>query len=157
MAYCYPRGVPQSVLQEPPREADVKVYRVHASLPESFRVFSPIKCLERNRCQAQDGEADFMVTHPDLGLLVVEVKGEDIAFDAERETWVFTSSKGSVYHIRYPIGQARQSKHALLSKLRELPGWHGWMTVGHSVAFSDVGDQWFPSARFAPGACVRSE
>ena len=46
--------------------------------PESFRVFSPIN-------QAQDGEADFIVTHPDLGLLVVKVKGEDIAFDAKRD------------------------------------------------------------------------
>ena len=37
MAHCYPREVPQSILQDPSREAEVKVFRALASLPDSFR------------------------------------------------------------------------------------------------------------------------
>ncbi len=138
MAHCYPREVPQSVLQDPSREAEVKVFRALASLPDPFHVFYSVKWLVRDRRRAQDGEADFVVAHPDLGLLVIEVKGGTIAFDATTGTWTSTSRHGHVYAIKDPVDQARANKYALLSKLQELPGWRGRVTLGHAVAFPDV-------------------
>jgi len=78
------------------------------------------------------------VAHPDLGLLVIEVKGGSITFDATTNIWTSISREGNIYLIKDPIEQARKNKYALLSKLQELPGWHGWITLGHAVAFPDI-------------------
>jgi len=138
MSRCYPKALPESVLQDPAREAEIKTYNALASLPDPFHVFYSVSWIARDRHHAQDGEADFVVAHPDLGLLVIEVKGGAIAFDSTTGKWTSTSRHGNVYTIKDPVDQARANKHALLSKLQELPGWHGWITLGHAVAFPDV-------------------
>lgn len=138
MARCYPNALPESVLQDPARVAEVKVYNALASLPDPYHVFYSVRWLVRDRRRARDGEADFVVAHPDFGLLVIEVKGGNIAFDSASGRWTSTSRHGNVYTIKDPVEQARANKHALLSKLQELPGWHGWITLGHAVAFPDV-------------------
>lgn len=138
MAHCYPHTLPQSVQNDPRRAAEIKTYHALATLPDSFHILYSVKWLVRNQNQAQDGEADFVIAHPDHGLLVIEVKGGKIAFDATTDTWTSTDCAGNIHRIKDPIEQARQSKYALLSKLKELPGWHGWVTIGHAVAFPDV-------------------
>lgn len=138
MAQCYPKFVPESIRQDPSRDAEVKVYTALATLPDPFHVFYSVKWLVRHRDHAQDGEADFVVAHPELGVLVIEVKGGSIAFDAKTNAWTSTSRAGTVYSIKDPVEQARKNKYALLSKLQELPGWHGWITLGHAVAFPDI-------------------
>ena len=48
----------------------------------------------------REGEADFLLLHPDLGMLVLEVKGGRIAFDGRTEEWTSTARDGAVHRRR---------------------------------------------------------
>lgn len=124
---------------EPLRAAECSVYEALSSLPDAFTIFYNVSWLGRSDAGAQDGEADFIVAHPDLGLLVLEVKGGGIAYDARSNTWMTTNRWGETNVIKDPTEQARRSKHALLRTLQEMPGWGDrWVTFGHAVVFPDV-------------------
>ena len=85
-----------------------------------------------------DGEADFVVAHPDLGVLVIEVKGGGIRFDETTGHYVSTDRHGREHDIGDPFDQATRSKHTLIDKARSMPGWpRRWVVFGHAVAFPD--------------------
>jgi len=86
--------------------------------------------------QAYDGEVDFIVIHPDMGILLIEVKGGGIAFDASSDKWTSTDRNRQVHTIKDPVEQVKKSKYALMEKLKTLPGWGDkWFELGHAVAF----------------------
>lgn len=87
----------------------------------------------------RDGEADFIVAHPEYGVMILEVKGGRIRFDAATSQWYSMDRNGVEHPIKDPIQQARNSKGALLAKLRELPGWDGrYLTIAYMAVFPDV-------------------
>jgi hypothetical protein len=52
-----------------------------------------------------------------------------------RRQWISTDRYG-VDHDIDPFDQVRRSKHALLEKIKSLPGWgNTWITLGHAVCF----------------------
>ncbi|HFD39605.1 MAG TPA: hypothetical protein ENJ31_07140, partial [Anaerolineae bacterium] len=139
MARLFPERLPESALQDPRRGAERRVYQALRALPDTYTVFYSVAWLSRIRGGAQDGEADFVIAHPEQGILVLEVKGGGIAYDATTGQWTSTDRQGIVHAIKDPADQARRSKHALLAKLQELPGWRDrWITLGHGVVFPDV-------------------
>jgi len=66
-----------------------------------------------------EGEADFVVIHPQRGILILEVKGGDVRHDGHR--WVRDTSNGSK-GIQDPFSQARRNMHALLNIIDERSG-----------------------------------
>ena len=67
-----------------------------------------------------EGEADFVVVHPQHGLLVLEVKGgETIRHDGHR--WI-RDTKDGPREFQDPFRQARRNKHALLDIVEERSG-----------------------------------
>ncbi len=61
-------------------------------LDDDWVVFHQVRWIGKNDLgRPRDGEADFVVAHPRLGVLVVEVKGGRIGFDAS--TGRFTSTE----------------------------------------------------------------
>lgn len=67
-----------------------------------------------------EGEADFVVLHPQLGLLVLEVKGgSTIRHDGYR--W-FRDTKDGPSEFQDPFVQARRNMHALLDIIKERSG-----------------------------------
>lgn len=67
-----------------------------------------------------EGEADFVVVHPQRGILVLEVKGgKTIRYDGRR--WFRDTSSGPK-EFQDPFVQARRSMHALLDIVRERSG-----------------------------------
>ncbi|MBU8544422.1 MULTISPECIES: nuclease-related domain-containing DEAD/DEAH box helicase [Roseomonadaceae] len=67
-----------------------------------------------------EGEADFVVLHPQRGILVLEVKGgETIRHDGRR--WFRSTSRGPE-EFQDPFVQARNNMHALLDIVRERSG-----------------------------------
>lgn len=67
-----------------------------------------------------EGEADFVVLHPQRGILVLEVKGgETIRHDGRR--W-FRSTSSGPKEFQDPFVQARKNMHALLDIVRERSG-----------------------------------
>ncbi|MCP4356419.1 MAG: ATP-binding domain-containing protein [Chloroflexi bacterium] len=104
-------------------------------LPKDYTVFHSVSWQLRNsRSGAKDGETDFLVAHPDFGLLIVEVKGGHIRYDGLEDQWYTYDIK-----IKDPFKQGRNNKYSLLEKLKELPYWRNrWITVGYAAAFPDV-------------------
>lgn len=92
-----------------------------------------------NRGRRRDGEADFVVAHPRSGILVIEVKGGTIAFDARRGQWWSTSASGHTVPIKNPFQQAKASAYALADELSaRLGASEPSFWIGHAVAFPDV-------------------
>ncbi|CAN5309805.1 ATP-binding domain-containing protein [soil metagenome] len=86
----------------------------------------------------RDGEADFVLAHPDLGMLVLEVKGGQVSCDAVNGKWHSTDRSGDRFTIKNPVQQAMTSKHRLLDILRGTTGWKGrYITARHAVVFPD--------------------
>lgn len=140
MARIYPERLPEHVLSDPKRGAERSTFDALSKLPDPFVVFYSVAWLARRlEGSAQDGEADFVVAHPDLGVLVLEVKGGEIAFDGAAGQWTSRSRAGELFSIKDPVAQARGNKYALLQKLQDLPSWPSqWLTMGHAVVFPDT-------------------
>ena len=67
-----------------------------------------------------EGEADFVLIHPQRGILVLEVKGGDtIAYEARR--WIRHTSRGAK-EFQDPFVQARRNMHALLDIVKDRSG-----------------------------------
>lgn len=140
MPHIYPERLPENVLQDPKRSAERSTYAALSQLPNPFVVFYSVAWLSRRPdSDAQDGEADFVIAHPELGVLILEVKGGAIHYNATSGIWTSENRNGETFTIKDPVNQARSSKHTLLEKLQDLPQWpQRWVTMGHAVAFPDV-------------------
>jgi len=92
--------------------------------------------------RVRDGETDFIVAHPGLGVIVIEVKGGKIRFD-EHTGHFFSKSishhgEGQEHDIKDPFHQAMVCKQDLIRKMKGVPGWpRARVLIGHAVAFID--------------------
>jgi hypothetical protein len=147
MAKMFPERLPEHISNDPSRDAERAVYEALRLLPDPYTIFYSVAWLSRRADSgAKDGEADFVVAHPDLGILVLEVKGGTIAFDADTGEWTTRTRHGNLHVIKDPVAQARTSKHELRRKLQDLPNWPAsFLSMGHVVVFPDttVSNQWF--------------
>jgi hypothetical protein len=85
-----------------------------------------------------EGEADFVLTHPELGLLVLEVKGGRVAFDPKTRRWTQTGHSGTHVLDEDPFHQANGAMRSLVRILEGQPGWERWKpSYGFGVAFPD--------------------
>lgn len=94
--------------------------------------------LPGERGRPEQGEADFVVAHPDHGLLVVEVKGGTISYDAEKGQWWSRGQEGD-HRIKDPFAQARRASHSLrraLERGRRVSD--NSFFIGYAVAFPDT-------------------
>ncbi len=140
MAKIYPQRFPQWAIEQGNRSAERKVFEKLAQLPEPYVVFySAAWQVHAPRTGVQDGEADFIIAHPEKGVLILEVKGGRIRYDAGESQWYSLDRNGVEHAIKDPIQQARNSKGALLQKLRELPGWsEDYLTIAYIMVFPDA-------------------
>ncbi|GAB4456330.1 MAG: ATP-binding domain-containing protein [Anaerolineales bacterium] len=138
MAKIYPEHFPQE--SDTKRSAERRVYEALLALPEGYTAFYSVSWQVRNpHSGAEDGEADFIVAHPEWGVMILEVKGGRIRYDSGQSQWYSLDRHEDEHPIKDPIQQARNSKGALLSKLRETPGWDGrYLTIAYMVVFPDV-------------------
>jgi len=85
-----------------------------------------------------DGEIDFVVLAPDLGVFALEVKGGRIAF--ERGCWTSTDRTNTAHQIADPFRQARSGMYALLDFSKEMAanGLTRHLTLDSAVVFPDV-------------------
>ena len=98
-------------------------------------ILSHVRWLLRDRGYVREGEADVVIGDADRGILVIEVKSGEIRRDDRGTWWV-----GRQALQRSPFEQAADSRHALVRKLSELPGWTAGLKpiAGQAVAFPDV-------------------
>lgn len=78
------------------------------SLPDHYRVYHR-KSWYSFDGGVREGEADLLLLHPELGMLVLEVKGGRVAFDGRAGTWTSTGRDGTVHEIKDPFAQAQRN------------------------------------------------
>ncbi|MGH2379783.1 MAG: AAA family ATPase, partial [Candidatus Limnocylindria bacterium] len=76
-----------------------------------------------------DAEADLVVAHPDLGVMVVEVKGGRVSRIGG--LWDSVDRNGQANRIKDPFAQVTREMHGLRRKCEELPAW-----PAHRVRFA---------------------
>jgi hypothetical protein len=132
---------PQSISPDTCSNAERQLFAaLEEQLSDAYHVFHSVAWQALNKeGKPYDGEADFVIAHARLGILVLEVKGGGIAFDAEKNTWTSTDQGGKTHHIKDAFGQATDSKYKLRNCLDSMLGAAAHrLTMGHAVAFPDV-------------------
>lgn len=107
-------------------------------LDDAFVVYHSVDWVVAGRKGPDEGEADFVITHPELGLLALEVKGGRIEFDPRTKRWTQTGHSGTHVLDEDPFHQAKDGMHSLVRILEGQPGWERWRpSYGFGVAFPD--------------------
>ena len=111
------------------------VDRLRAVLRPDVAILHGVRWLSRDHGHVREGEADVVIGDPDRGILVIEVKAGEVRRDGPGRWHVGTTSLP-----RSPFEQAADSRHALVRKLSESPGWTAGLDpiAGQAVAFPNV-------------------
>ena len=91
-----------------------QVYEALRSLNDRYTIFYSLSWVGINENRTI-GEADFVILHPDKGILVIEVKSGEIEY--KNGEWIQTNTKTRVAKRINPLGQARKSQFELLDRL----------------------------------------
>jgi hypothetical protein len=125
---------PREALPTSPR-SEIKV-RERLSIADDLIVFHSVAWQSRRGGKQGDGEADFVVLAPDLGILVLEVKGGGI--EVINGTWFSTGGDGIRRPIKNPFDQAKDSKYALLNFFKAVDPTLTRYPIVHAVVFPDI-------------------
>jgi hypothetical protein len=87
----------------------------------------------------EEGEADFIIAHPDKGVIILEVKGGGIWFSGDEYQWYSRDRHGEDHAIKDPAAQGSHNFHELLKQLKSLPEWgHRYLNISNAVCFPDI-------------------
>lgn len=141
------RLIPRVVINDIGVTAEREVaQRLFDQLPQTCLVYHSYPWLraERNdntgRVTLREGETDFVVVDPEHGILVLEVKGGQIGYDAETRAWTRHEESGRVVPLRDPFAQASRSFHWLRERLeKQVFAGRGGIpcAFGYAVVFPD--------------------
>ena len=103
----------------------------------SWDVFHSAAWVVRDKSTgSKDGEIDFVLVHPEEGVLCLEVKGGGI--ECRHGEW-FGIHSGKSERIKDPFTQALDHTYALRRKIGGMPAKGGGdLLIGHAVAFPDI-------------------
>lgn len=115
--------------------AELRMRDVFERLPNKWRILHSVSWQSPVGRRQADGEADFVLIHPNHGAIILEVKGGGIGI--ADGAWTSTDRHGETHSIKDPFEQAKRSKHALLRFLNDRIGPISF-PVEHAVALPDV-------------------
>jgi len=122
---------------EPGSGAERAVFcAIRDRLPEPWEAFHGTGLTERDHATgARDGEIDFVLAHPDVGIFCLEVKGGGV--ECRDGAWYRTRHDGPDKRMRDPFEQAKDQRHALKRLISAAgSGVRGEdLLMGHAVAF----------------------
>ncbi|MGV6994642.1 NERD domain-containing protein [Desulfovibrio sp. QI0430] len=140
MAKMWPRRLPADIQRSPLRSTECRVFhKLDAELGSDYVVFYSRPWHGLTRLGEEiDGECDFLVAHPQHGILCLEVKGGRIRYTPEIDQWTSLDRHDITHIIKNPIAQASKSKYHLLQKFINSAGWPKWkIHITHGVIFPD--------------------
>lgn len=135
MAITYPRTL---LPDEVKSLGEVKVFEaLRDGLDDTWEVFHSVGLLTRDHgTGAQDGEIDFVLCHPEQGIVCLEVKGGDI--ECRYGEW-FRTIDGKHTRVKDPFAQVTDHKYALGAQIDRLDGWRAKdLVLVHAVGFPDI-------------------
>ncbi len=107
-------------------------------LGDVFVVYHSVDWVLAGRDGPVQGEADFVIAHPEHGVLALEAKGGGIAYDPATRRWTQIGHSGGHPLREDPFHQAADEMHSLVQILEAQPGWERWKpSYGFGVAFPD--------------------
>ncbi len=92
-----------------------EVYEALKLLGKEYTVFYSLSWISIGNDRTI-GEADFVIFHPVQGIMVIEVKSGEIAY--QNNTWIQTNRNTGRQKEISPYDQARKSQFELLERLR---------------------------------------
>lgn len=140
MARMWPVRLPRWVREDSRRSAEVRVYeKLSSALSDDWHVYYSRPWMGIGpRGGEIEGEADFILAHPDGGLLFLEVKGGRISHDPEEAQWISVDRLSVPHRIKDPVQQASACKHQYIKRLRAAPGWpKHFVRFRHGVVLPD--------------------
>jgi len=140
MAKIYPERPPQSIIDDPKRGAEMKVFQVLKDLSNQHEIFYSMHWQDYSEEKGfYEGEADFVIVHPDKGIIVLEVKGGAILYKGDIDKWFSQDREGEYFEIKDPVAQGRKNHYEIKHKLEYLPGWPSRkLNIWHAVCFPHV-------------------
>jgi len=133
-----PAALPAEIRADPKRSAEVQVYDCLCGDPvlAGFTVFYSCEWIGEHDGLLKDGEADFVLVHPAIGYLVIEVKGGRVSRRIADGKWMTIDRDDEPHPISNPVAQAKKSKKVILNALREKwPGRAPFLWARHGVVF----------------------
>jgi hypothetical protein len=130
-------------------DAERKVYNaLKQTLDDNYYVFhSTLWVSPQDGGLLKNGEVDFIIIHPEHGILLLEAKGGDILIDGATKEWTSRDRFQVVHKIQDPFKQVSASVHFLKRKLQELP-----RTKNFATRLWLMYGVWFPDVKWQPGA-----
>lgn len=106
-------------------------------LSDKYVVFHSFVWLGNEKQRRSEGEADFVILHPALGILAIEVKAGGIAY--REGNWIQINRHTGEEKIIDPLGQVAESQHHIVNLLRvRLPNLSPRPIVGRAAWFTSV-------------------
>lgn len=129
---------PERALESMPSSERQVFDALRRSLDDEYVVFHSVPW--HGRGKKPDGEADFLIAHPDLGLLVLEVKGGGILVNPKTGAWLSEDRAGELHPIKDPFEQALAAKHELIADIRSDARWPDGRScqIGYGVVLPNV-------------------
>ena len=117
-------------------DGEREVQEALQKLNDRYVVFHSFCWLGNDKQRRSEGEADFVVLHPEKGILSIEVKAGGI--DYREGNWIQVNRRDGSEKVIDPLGQAAESQHHILNLLRQrLPG-GCYPVVGRAAWFTSV-------------------
>jgi hypothetical protein len=123
-------------------DAEVLLFRkLRDELSNDFTALHhvPWKSPDKRR-RTIEGEADFVIVHPELGALVLEVKGGTLRYEAASGRWYQTSKgKDDEHRIPDPFEQAGNGARAIVEFMKtHRVSRKNWGPLGFGVSFPEA-------------------
>ena len=103
-------------------------------LDDDFVVFHSVPWVHVESARLRQGECDFLILHPRLGIFSIEAKPGDVRYDAYSGNWILSDGKLLKHD---PYLQAQRSAHAVNELfLQKVKGWREQrLPFGYAVYF----------------------
>ena len=138
MAKMYPSR-PQKDTES---NAERKVfYSLKDLLSDDYTVIHSLSVYKKSNRNSplHDGEIDFLIIHPDKGMLALEVKGGGVEIDSAAGEWYSTDYRGIRHRIKNPYEQSKKHIHTLAREIENHAELRRFcFPFGHAVWFPDL-------------------
>lgn len=151
MALTYPRTLNEDDVKS---RGELRVFEtLRDGLDDDWHVFHSVGWIHRDPAEgADDGEIDFVLCHPEQGILCLEVKGGGL--ECRHGNWFRIEGKQRV-PMRDPFAQALDHRYDLQRKIAEQPEWKSRkLFISHGLAFPDISVHKLVLAPDAPAEIV---
>ncbi len=128
--------------------SEQKVYKALSSfLSDEWNVYCNVRLQKFSNNKIQHIESDFICSHREYGMILLEVKGGiNIRFVPEEAQWYSTNLNMDVHPIKNGYSQARSNYFSVLNILFEkvnkkysVSNFENSVNIAYGVVFSDVG------------------